>query len=155
LVDTSALFPFTVMDLLLALTEDAVHQVLWTDDVLDEWERVIVREQRRSAETAASVTAAIRSFFADCHIERTRYAKLIEQVPGDDRDDHPHMAAAIAAGADALMALDTAVEWRDLGEAEMVETLESSAPPGVLASLARRRVGRRPSRCPLRTVLVG
>jgi hypothetical protein len=58
LVDTSVLFPFSVMDLLLALTEDSVHQVLWTDDPLDEWERVIVREQRRSAEAAAIAAGA-------------------------------------------------------------------------------------------------
>ena len=57
------LFPFSVMDLLLALTEDAVHEVIWTDALLDEWEEVIVGDHRRSAESAASVTAAIRAFF--------------------------------------------------------------------------------------------
>lgn len=108
LVDTSVLFPFSVMDLLLALTEDSVHQVLWTNDLLDEWERVIVREQRRSPETAASVTAAIRSFFADCRIGRSRYEQLIEQMPGDDPDDRPHMAAAIAARVDALITANLA-----------------------------------------------
>lgn len=46
--DTNVLFPFSVMDLLLALTEDAVHEIIWTDALLDEWEQVIVREQRRS-----------------------------------------------------------------------------------------------------------
>jgi excisionase family DNA binding protein len=47
-IDTNVLFPFSVMDLLLALTEDAIHDVMWSDDLLDEWERVIVRERRRS-----------------------------------------------------------------------------------------------------------
>jgi hypothetical protein len=103
LVDTSVLFPFSVMDLLLALTEDSVHQVLWTDDLLDEWERVIVREQRRTPETAASVAEAIRDFFADCRIDRAGYVELIDQMPGDDPDDRPHMAAAVAAGVDALI----------------------------------------------------
>jgi len=103
LVDTSVLFPFSVMDLFLALTEDGVHEMLWTDDLLDEWERVIVRERRRTPETAASVTAAIREFFTDGHIERSAYEHLIDQMPGDDLDDHPHMAAAVASGADALV----------------------------------------------------
>ena len=94
------------MDLFLALTEDAVHEVLWTDDLLDEWERVIVREQRRTPETAASVAAAIREFFADGRIERSTYEHLIDQMPGDDPDDHPHMAAAVAARADALVTAD-------------------------------------------------
>jgi len=96
------------MDLLLALTEDGVHQVLWTDELLDEWERVIVREHHRSAETAASVTAAIREFFADCRIEREQYADIIAQMPGDDPDDHPHMAAAVAARVDALVTANLA-----------------------------------------------
>ena len=35
-VDTSVLFPFSVMDLMLALTEDGVHDLLWTEALLDE-----------------------------------------------------------------------------------------------------------------------
>ena len=50
-VDTNVLFPFSVMDLVLALGEDGVHTVVWTDALLDEWERVIVDQHRRSPET--------------------------------------------------------------------------------------------------------
>lgn len=102
-VDTSVLFPFSVMDLFLALSEDGVHQVLWTDELLDEWERVIVREHRRSAETAASITSAIREFFADGRIDPPLYRDLVDAMPGDDPDDHAHMAAAVGAGVDALV----------------------------------------------------
>ncbi|MEV4618894.1 hypothetical protein AB0J74_09350 [Asanoa sp. NPDC049573] len=35
-VDTNVLFPFSVMDLMLALTEDAVHELVWTDALLAE-----------------------------------------------------------------------------------------------------------------------
>ena len=35
-VDTNVLFPFSVMDLMLALTEDSVHEVLWTQALLAE-----------------------------------------------------------------------------------------------------------------------
>jgi hypothetical protein len=54
-VDTNVLFPFSVMDLFLALSEDGIHTVIWTDALLDEWERVIVREHQRTPATAASV----------------------------------------------------------------------------------------------------
>ena len=91
------------MDLLLALSENAVHQVLWTDHLLEEWERVIVREHRRTPKTAASVVAAIRESFADCQIDRASYEHMIEQMPGNDPDDRPHMAAAVAAGVDVLV----------------------------------------------------
>jgi hypothetical protein len=67
-IDTNVLFPFSVMDLMPALSEDGVHDVMWTDDLLDKWERVIVRENRRSPDAAAAITAAIREFFSDTQI---------------------------------------------------------------------------------------
>lgn len=101
--DTNVLFPFSVMDLLLALSEDTVHELIWTDALLDEWEEVIVREQKRTAETAARLTSTIRDFFADSKIERTEYQHLVDEMPGTDADDHEHSAAAIAGGAHALL----------------------------------------------------
>jgi hypothetical protein len=81
--DTNVLFPFSVMDVLLALSEDGVHDVLWTDALLTEWEDVVVREQKRSPESAASVTTAVRQFFADSEIEREEYEHLINEMPGN------------------------------------------------------------------------
>lgn len=94
--DTNVLFPFSVMDLLLALTEDGVHEVIWTDALLDEWENVIVREKKRTPESAASITGAIRDFFDDCKVERAEYEDLVDEMPGRHEDDHEHMAAAVA-----------------------------------------------------------
>src|SRR6202034_1644039 len=94
-IDTNVLFPFSVMDLMLALSEDGIHDVMWTDDLLDEWERVIVRRARRSAEAAAAITAAIREFFADTRIPTETYRSLIAEVDGPDPDDNVHMAAAV------------------------------------------------------------
>ncbi len=94
--DSNVLFPFSVMDLLLALSEDSVHEVIWTDDLLDEWERVIVRGHKRSAESAAQITRAVRGFFGDSKVERGEYENLIGEMPGKDPDDHTHMAAAVA-----------------------------------------------------------
>ena len=75
--DTNVLFPFSIMDLLLALSEDRLHTVLWTDALLDEWEDVIVREQQRTPDTAASLAAAVREFFAADKIERAESEHLI------------------------------------------------------------------------------
>jgi predicted nucleic acid-binding protein len=102
-VDTNALFPFSVMDVMLALTEDGAHEVLWTQALLAEWERVIVRAQRRSAASAAAITAAIREYFADSQVPEAAYAHLIEQMPGRDPDDRVHMAAAVAGRATAIV----------------------------------------------------
>ena len=94
--DSNVLFPFSVMDLLLALSEDGVHEVIWTDDLLDEWERVIVREHKRSPASAAQITSAVREFFVDSKVVREEYEHLIEDMPGKDPDDHAHMATAVA-----------------------------------------------------------
>ncbi len=94
--DTNVLFPFSIMDLLVALSEDGIHQVIWTDALLDEWEDVIVREQKRSLQAAAAITSAIRDFFEDSKVERDEYEHLIDEMPGTDDDDHEHMAAAVA-----------------------------------------------------------
>ncbi len=96
------------MNLFLELTEGRVHQVLWTDELLAEWERVIVREQRRTPDTAASVVGAIQEFFADCRIDPEAYRHLIDQMPGSDPDDRPHMAAAVGAGVDVLVTANLA-----------------------------------------------
>jgi predicted nucleic acid-binding protein len=102
-LDTNVLFPFSVMDLMLALTEDGLHEVMWTDDLLDEWERVIVRERQRSPDAAAAIAATIREFFADACIPGESYRSLVTQVDGPDLDDNMHMAAAAAAQVQALV----------------------------------------------------
>jgi predicted nucleic acid-binding protein len=106
-VDTSVLFPFSVMDLFLALAEDRAHLVLWTEELLDEWERVIVREQHRTPASAAAVTAAIREFFDDTRIDPSFYRDRVGDMPGPDPDDHVHSAAALAAKATELITWDT------------------------------------------------
>jgi predicted nucleic acid-binding protein len=107
LVDTNVLFPFSIMDLMLALSEDAVVEVIWTNALLAEWERVIVREDRRSADSAASVTAAIREFFSESQILEKQYVPLLQSMPGSDPDDRVHMAAAVAGEA------RTIVTWNE------------------------------------------
>jgi hypothetical protein len=68
------------MDLLQALTEDMVHEVIWTERPLGERERVIVREQHRSAASASAITAAVREYFAD---PDTYLRDLLAEVPGE------------------------------------------------------------------------
>jgi predicted nucleic acid-binding protein len=105
-VDTNIVFPFSVMDLILALTEDGVHELMWSEALLAEWERVIVREQRRAAASAACVTAAItRSGSSSLSVEvpPSAYASLVADMPGRDPDDRVRMAAAIAGRADVIV----------------------------------------------------
>ena len=101
--DTNVLFPFSVMDLLLALTEDEVHELVWSDFLLDEWQRVIVREGQRTADSAAKVAAVVREYFSESRIPDDDYAHLVDDAPSPDPDDRRHIAAAIAGKADAII----------------------------------------------------
>ncbi|XKK36892.1 PIN domain-containing protein [Nocardiopsis sp. ARC36] len=105
-VDTNVLFPFSVMDLLLALTEDMVHEVIWTERLLAEWKRVIVREHHRSEGSAEAITSAIREYFSESCVPEDDYASLTDTMPGGDPDDRHHMAAAIAGRAHTLLTWD-------------------------------------------------
>ena len=146
------------MDMFLGLSEDAIHHVVWTDELLDEWERVIVRERRRSPETAASVTTAIREFFADGRIDRNQYDHLIDEMPGKDRDDWPHMAAAIAAKVDALVTANTAdfpvaplaaLGLRVVGPDTYLNEVFDDFPDEVIAAIVRIAAEKtRPSKTP-------
>ncbi|TQL02890.1 PIN domain-containing protein [Cellulomonas sp. SLBN-39] len=102
-IDTSELFPFTIMDVLLTLSEDLLYTWVWTDEVLDEWERVIVREGHRSAESAASVGAAVRRHFGRYRIDPTLYRNKVTSALSPDPDDRVHAAAAIYGDVDVLL----------------------------------------------------
>lgn len=102
-MDTSELFPFTIMDVLLTLSEDLLFTWVWTDEVLDEWEQVIVREGQRTPESAASVSAAVRAHFGKYQIDPELYRGKITDDLSPDHDDRIHAAAVIHGGVDVLL----------------------------------------------------
>jgi hypothetical protein len=85
-LDTNVLFPMTLMYLMLSMAEDFHHDILWTDFLLDEYERVIVREKRRTPDLAAAITAAIRHAFPHGRVAPAAYEGLVDSVPGPDDD---------------------------------------------------------------------
>lgn len=102
-VDTNVLFPISLMDMMFSLNDDAVHEVLWTDHLLDEWERVIIREQRRSPDAAAAMAATVREFLSDGRIPVEAYQHLVPEADGPDPDDCVHIAAAVGGRAEVIV----------------------------------------------------
>jgi predicted nucleic acid-binding protein len=102
-IDTSELFPFTIMDVLLTLAEDFLITWVWTDDLLDEWEHVIVREKQRTAESARSVTDAARASFGAGRINAASYRDRITDDLSPDPGDRAHVAACLDGRADVLL----------------------------------------------------
>ena len=102
-IDTSELFPFTIMDVLLTLSEDFLFSWVWTDEVLDEWEEVIVREGKRTRESASSVVAAVRTHFGRYRIDPAIYRDKTSDDLSPDPDDRVHAAAAVYGDVDVLV----------------------------------------------------
>lgn len=102
-IDTSELFPFTIMDVLLTLSEDLLFTWVWTDEVLDEWEEVIMREGQRTPESAASVSAAVRQHFGRYRIDPALYRDKVADDLSADPDDRVHAAAVIHGDVDVLL----------------------------------------------------
>jgi len=94
-IDTSELFPFTLMDVLLSLSEDLLFTWVWTDDLLAEWERVIVDEGHRSPASARSVSDAVRSFFGQYRIPAEVYRDKTTADLSPDPYDRAHAAACV------------------------------------------------------------
>ncbi len=102
-IDTSELFPFTVMDVLLTLSEDLLFTWVWTDELLREWEEVIVREGKRTPESASSVAAAVRTHFGHHRIDPAVYRDKITDDLSSDPNDRAHAAAVVHGDVDVLL----------------------------------------------------
>lgn len=135
-VDANELFPFAVMDIVLALAEDLVIDFIWSEELLDEWERVIVREGKRQPASARSVTTAVRSYFSTGRIDPNSYRGRVSGTPGPDPDDRVHTAAAVAGRATVLLTKNRRDFPSDYLGAHGVELLGADA---YLRALLRRR----------------
>lgn len=151
--DTNVLYPISVADLTLRLGDIGLHEVLWSEDLLAEIERVLIEHKGLTAAQAAYFCDCIRMAFPEGEIERADYADLVETRSGPDPDDHVHSAAAVAGKATILLTSDTrGFPKRDLAEvrrsgpdAYFLEQLEEH-PAEVLAVLDEMGSDRRQAR---------
>jgi hypothetical protein len=96
LLDTNVCYPISLLDLFLRLDEVSLHEVLWTEDLLEELMDTWVKHGVRTREAAERVYHHIRAAFAGQDVPRSEYEALIDKMPGNDPDDHRHAAAAAA-----------------------------------------------------------
>ncbi len=89
--------------MLLTLSEDLLFTWVWTDELLDEWREVIVREGKRTSESAASVAGAVRTHFGRSRIAPEVYSDKISHDLSSDPADRVHAAAAIYGDVDVLL----------------------------------------------------
>lgn len=148
--DTSVLYPISIADLILRLGDLHVHEVIWSGDLLDEVERVLIEEKGLAPEKAAYFCECVRTAFPEGQISKSSYVWLVESRTGPDPDDHVHSAAAVAGGATVLLTADNrGFPKRDLGpvrrlgpDAYFLEQLEAF-PEEVIGVLGEMGAARR------------
>jgi hypothetical protein len=82
LPDTNVCFPISLLDLVLRLDEAAFHEVVWTEDLLDELAAAWVAKGARSEASAQKVCADIRRAFPGQEVRRSDYGHLVDTMPG-------------------------------------------------------------------------
>ncbi|MFD1674310.1 PIN domain-containing protein [Alicyclobacillus fodiniaquatilis] len=97
-LDACVLYPSTLRDVLLTLSDGGLYQVRWSSDVLDEMERNLVKSGRADGR----VRGIIESAFPDAMVGKDEYSSRIQDMPNHPKDRHV-LAAAIACEADILV----------------------------------------------------
>ena len=107
-VDTATLYPISLADLVLRLAELGMYDLLWSDHLLSEVERVLVEYKGLSVERSRYFCECIRTAFPTGRVAPQKYLPLVATRTGPDPDDHIHSAAAVAGKATVMLSADKA-----------------------------------------------
>ncbi|NPC49629.1 PIN domain-containing protein [Corallococcus exiguus] len=99
-LDANVLIPLTVCDTLLSAAHEGLIQIHWTELILEETRRNLVKAIGLSEEKAARRVAAMRSAFPEAMV--TGHEGLISSMTNHEKDRHV-LAAAVHAGAQTLV----------------------------------------------------
>lgn len=106
--DTNALVPYYLSDLMLFLSFDRVIRLFWTEYLVEEICDVATRgrflKKGLDRKTVNNQWSAVReSYLGNDEISEELWRQSMALVNGPDKDDYPHMAAAMAGKVDVLV----------------------------------------------------
>jgi hypothetical protein len=100
--DACVLYPAPLRDLLIRIARRGIVRARWSDAILDEWVRNLLdKRPDLSAAKLARTRTLMGEAVADCLV--TGYEPLIDGLELPDPDDRHVLAAAIHAGAQAIV----------------------------------------------------
>jgi predicted nucleic acid-binding protein len=99
-LDANVLFPFTLRDTLLRAAEAGAYQLHWSDAILAEVRRNLVRTGMATDEQAARLVAVMNAAFPEALV--AGHESLIASMPNGPKDRHV-AAAAVKAGAQVIV----------------------------------------------------
>jgi predicted nucleic acid-binding protein len=132
-IDTATLYPISLADLVLRLAELGMFEIVWSDHLLVEVERVLVERKGLPVQGARYFCECIRQAFSAGRVAPEEDLPLVPSRTGPDPDDHVHSAAAVAGGATVVLSADkTGYPVTDIAPARRRN------PDAFLADLLRR-----------------
>lgn len=93
-LDANALYPFTLRDTLLRSAAEGLFQVCWSERILDEVARNLVRDGLMTSHQAGRLRAAMSAAFPEALVEG--YEHLVASMRNDPKDRHVAAAAVKA-----------------------------------------------------------
>ncbi|GHG06864.1 PIN domain-containing protein [Streptomyces albogriseolus] len=101
LYDACVLYPNTLRDLLIRVSQKGLVRAKWTDVILDEVDRNIARDYNVAPETLARRRTLMNQAVRDCLV--TGFEPLVEGLKLPDMDDRHVLAAAIQVSAQVIV----------------------------------------------------
>ncbi len=97
ILDANVLYPFRVRDVLLRFYEEGLFRARWTDQIIDEWTRNLIRNRPDHQASVLAQVEQMKAHFNEAWV--MGYEPLIQSLQLPDPDDRHVLAAAIVCGA--------------------------------------------------------
>lgn len=105
-IDSCALYPFTLRDTLLRLAELELYEPYWSERILDEMVRHLVSDAGATPKQAAYLRDQMNLAFDGSLVPERKIRKLESAMCNDEKDRHV-LAAAVAIGAEVVVTFNT------------------------------------------------
>lgn len=100
LYDANVLYPFEIRDVLMVAARTGVFRVLWSDDILDECERNLIKNGRATQDNMDRMFTVMKRLYPDATV--TGYHHLMPSMTCAVKDRHV-LAAAVVGKADVIV----------------------------------------------------
>ena len=101
-VDACALYPFSLRDTLIRLAAAELYDLFWSERILDEVSRNLVKREVATEEQAERLLQKMRDVFPEAMVADEQITALEGAMTNASKDRHV-LAAAVSAGAEAIV----------------------------------------------------
>ena len=104
-LDANTLYPPTLRGALLRMAQERLFRPMWSERILDEWERSVRRDYPHLADAQFARMHDVFRLFPDAYVTDQHHLQLTQPLP--DPDDEHVFATAVVGAADAIVTFNT------------------------------------------------